>query len=425
MVEQPEFGRRVREIRVARGLSQSDIAGNGTSPSYVSLVESGHRTPSPKVVRALADRLGVSLDELSSPAPQELQRLHRVELVGRLISARSRQSTGDLALARDELLDVVRAATAAGMDEIQWEARWELAVTLGRLGDADAREEALRQLLSDPLTDSSPLLRARVAVETADVLRHAGRLSESVLFSEEALRSVPDDGTAVPERVQAQVSLLSGWLASGEWERGTGLREELLSSADALPAGQLQATALWVAAEHHYAAGEPEQALAVMDRALSRADPAADTATRLRMLWAAALLHLSVGDEKTAGDLAERLGQTVALLGTPADAVRVATLRTLAALRSGAVDRALEHAGEVVRGRAKLPPLDRAAGAVAAARAQRTAGRTADAEAEYRTAAALYEAAGAYRSASAVWRELSVPDGAPATSADHPAIVTP
>ncbi|MDT9692108.1 helix-turn-helix domain-containing protein [Streptomyces sp. P9(2023)] len=424
MVEQPEFGRRVREIRSARGLSQSDIAGKGMSPSYISLVESGNRTPSPKVVRAIAERLGITPDELSSPAPRELRRTHRVELVGRLIAARSHQIAGDLGFARDELLDVIRQATDSGMDEILWEAHWELALTLGRLGQCDAREETLRQLLAAPLTESSPLLRARVAVETADLLRRSGRLSESVRLAEEALRSVPADETGAPERVQAQVSLLSGWLESGEWQRAAGLCDELLQSAGALHLGQLHATALWVAAEYRYVAGEQEQALALLDRALSLTGPEADIRVRVRMLWAAALLHLAADSEETAEELTERVGQAVALLGTHADAARVATLRALVALRRGAVERALEHAREAGRGREELPPIDRACCAVAVARTHRAAGRSADAEAEYQTAAALYEAAGAYRSASAVWRELSVPDGAP-TTPDHSAIVTP
>ncbi|MEU0438738.1 helix-turn-helix transcriptional regulator [Streptomyces sp. NPDC006186] len=422
MVEQPEFGRRLREIRSARGLSQSDVAGKGLSPSYISLVESGNRTPSPKAVRAIAERLGVTVDDLTAPAPQERQRVHRVEVVGRLIAARSLQAAGDLARAREELLDVVRQAGDSGLDEIRWEAGWELALVLGRLGRDEEREEALRSLLADPLTGSSPLLRARVAVETADMLRRTGRLSESVRLAEEALEGVPADAA---ERVQAQISLLSGRLESGEWERAAGLCEELLASAETLPPGQLRATALWVAAEHRFAMGDTEQALTLVDRAVSLTGPDAGTGTRVRMLWAAALLHLAAGRDDTADALTERTGQTVTVLGTPADAARLAMLRTLTAYRRGDVEDALEQARTAAATDAELPPLDRARCALAGARAQRAAGHRSAAEAGYRTAAALYETAGAFRSAAAVWRELSVPDGAPSGAADPLAVVTP
>ncbi len=414
----------MREVRRARGLSQTDIAGDGMSPSYISLVESGHRTPSPKVVRAIAERLGIPLDELSSPeTPREQQRTHRLELVGRLVAARSYQRAGDHGAARDVLLDVIRQASGSGMEEALWEARWELAATHGRLGDEAAREETLRLLLADPLTGAAPQLRARVAVETADLLRGSGKLSESVRLSEEALRALPAAEAGAPERLQAQVSLLSGWLESGEWQRGEELCDDVVRSADALPAGQLRATALWAAAEYHYVAGRPEPALGLLERALELTGPEADAKVRVRMLWAAALLHLAADRPDTAGALVERFGRAVEVLGTPADATRLAMLRTLAELRHDA-ERALERAREAERGRAELPPVDRARCTVALARAYRAAGRAEEAEAEYKAAAALCEAAGAYRFAAAVWRELSVP-GAPAGTADHCAVVTP
>jgi transcriptional regulator with XRE-family HTH domain len=55
-----EIGKRVKEMRLQRGLSQRQIAGPGISYAYVSRIESGTRTPSLKAIVALADKLGVS-----------------------------------------------------------------------------------------------------------------------------------------------------------------------------------------------------------------------------------------------------------------------------------------------------------------------------------------------------------------------------
>src|ERR1700754_109770 len=64
------FGTRVRELRQAKGLTQQALVGDGISPGYVSLIESGKRTPSAAAVARIAERLGVSVDELvAEPEP--------------------------------------------------------------------------------------------------------------------------------------------------------------------------------------------------------------------------------------------------------------------------------------------------------------------------------------------------------------------
>ena len=51
----------VREIRNLLGVEQADLAGRcGITQSMLSRIESGERDPSPKVLRALADQLGVA-----------------------------------------------------------------------------------------------------------------------------------------------------------------------------------------------------------------------------------------------------------------------------------------------------------------------------------------------------------------------------
>ena len=55
-----DFGRAIRVIRAARGYSQRELAQrSGLTPSFISLLESGGRTPSVKTLKALADAFGV------------------------------------------------------------------------------------------------------------------------------------------------------------------------------------------------------------------------------------------------------------------------------------------------------------------------------------------------------------------------------
>ena len=58
------IGTRIRDLRVSKGMTQTALSGNGISSGYVSLIESGKRTPSDRMVREIADRLGVSVAEI-------------------------------------------------------------------------------------------------------------------------------------------------------------------------------------------------------------------------------------------------------------------------------------------------------------------------------------------------------------------------
>jgi transcriptional regulator with XRE-family HTH domain len=59
------FGRRVRELRLARGLSQEELAFRaGVHRTYLGSIERGERNPALKNIAAIAAALDVSLAEL-------------------------------------------------------------------------------------------------------------------------------------------------------------------------------------------------------------------------------------------------------------------------------------------------------------------------------------------------------------------------
>jgi len=62
-----QFGLRVRELRLARGLSQEELAFKvGIHRTYLGGVERGERNPSLKNIAAIAMALNISLRELFS-----------------------------------------------------------------------------------------------------------------------------------------------------------------------------------------------------------------------------------------------------------------------------------------------------------------------------------------------------------------------
>lgn len=63
-------GAAVREIRGLLGITQPDLASRcGITQPSLSNIEQGKRNASPKVIRSLADQLGVSLDAITTVVP--------------------------------------------------------------------------------------------------------------------------------------------------------------------------------------------------------------------------------------------------------------------------------------------------------------------------------------------------------------------
>src|ERR687886_2572291 len=60
------LGGRLRQLRVAAGLTQSDLAGERFSKEYVSQIERGKTRPARETIDWLAERLGVDADFLAN-----------------------------------------------------------------------------------------------------------------------------------------------------------------------------------------------------------------------------------------------------------------------------------------------------------------------------------------------------------------------
>jgi transcriptional regulator with XRE-family HTH domain len=71
-------GDRIRQRRLALGLSQRALAAGAVSPAYISLLEANRRTPSVKTLRTLAPRLRVSVYWLESGATDQAVELARI-----------------------------------------------------------------------------------------------------------------------------------------------------------------------------------------------------------------------------------------------------------------------------------------------------------------------------------------------------------
>lgn len=143
MPSQGTIGDRVRGLRLNRRMSQAQLAGPDLSDSYVSLIESGKRTPTPVVARLLAERLGCTTEFLL----HGIEPRQRIDTELGLRHAELELRHGDAATAADRFTEIVKAADEENA-MLTAQARFGRARALeaqGRLGQAVEAFERLRR----------------------------------------------------------------------------------------------------------------------------------------------------------------------------------------------------------------------------------------------------------------------------------------
>src|ERR671927_1025982 len=109
------LGERLRQLRVAAGLTQSELAGARFSKEYVSQIERGKTRPARETIEWLAERLGVDADFLANGVTADQR--GRVETALARAEALTEGNREDEALA--ELEEVRTAVLATGLPKLE------------------------------------------------------------------------------------------------------------------------------------------------------------------------------------------------------------------------------------------------------------------------------------------------------------------
>ncbi|MBX6769091.1 MAG: helix-turn-helix transcriptional regulator, partial [Actinomadura rubrobrunea] len=185
-------GERVRNLRLTRRLSQAQLAGHDLSDSYISLIESGKRTPTPTVLRMLAERLGCTPEYLAEGVEPE-QRAH---LEVRERHAQLALLAGDADAAAAGFDDVIARSDDP---ELTARARWGRARALEELGRTEEAialfEELREQAERDP--GRSSWLPSVIAL--ARCYHTVGDLGQAIALGERTLARLRELGLTVGE----------------------------------------------------------------------------------------------------------------------------------------------------------------------------------------------------------------------------------
>lgn len=401
----PTLGQRLRALRLERGLSQAELAGDLVSPSYVSLIESDRRSPEREVLDGLAGRLGCSAFYLESGvAPEEVteQRL-------RLQFAEIALANGDVAEARNRFSELVSAVST----EIKNSAIWGLARAEEAGGDLHAALTQMESLL-EPSRSGEPgtpgllsLLRGRCRL-----YNRAGDFTRSIEVGENGLREVHELGLAGSEdEIKLASTLVFSYWGRGDLFSAQHLAEQVIERAEKLGSRSAQGSAYWNASAVAEARGQLTLALDLAAKTLAllseSASPAERTLAGMRVSYAWLLLrcnpprideadallahaHEVLSDSSFSPHLAScetEMARSALLRGHFGESVRLAEQAIARCEGSGAAE--VENA-RVVRGLALL--MD---------------GQTEQSATSVSDAASRLELAGSRLEAAQAWRDLA------------------
>ncbi len=412
MLVQPEFGRRVRELRLDRGMSQAALASGAMSTGYLSRIESGARPPTPKVVAHLAHQFGVSQAHLETAASSSLAQVMAA------VTSAIPETAGAVQLGAEEAgstagspghraAAVVTALREAGDrwdPPLRWQALWYLSGLPAK--SAEDRQAVLAELgqLADSL--GVPVLQARSATRRARRARIDGdyalaRQHAAAGCDAAADLGVPDRAAALQELVSAETE--AGLL--GEAEERVARLCELTCPAGGPP----YVNALWSAATVRVRRSDYAGAEEMLAHLLEVVDGRQDPTLWMRVHLGAASLYLQVDPPRPqrARECVRRVTPVLEILGLALHRQQLLSVRAHLAFEEGSLEEARRLEAQLDGQPLLLSFRDRVRFRALSYRLQILDGQTADGIRGLQELAEGARAAAAHDLAAEIWRCLA------------------
>ncbi|MFF4346910.1 helix-turn-helix domain-containing protein [Streptomyces sp. NPDC001530] len=333
------IGRRLREQRRRRGLNQQDLTSEDISASYVSLIETGKRMPSPAILEELADRVGCSVEYLRTGRDDHRDKELRLRLAFADIALRN-GAYGEALRSYDEVLESAHLLDAPTLSR----AKLGQALTMERLGRTEPALHLLHALYDSPDTTPGSAEWAQLAIALCRCYRAAGDLDMSIEIGEKATRTLDDLGLeSTDDHVQLGTALMGCYQLRGNLPRAHMLAARLVETADSTGSRTTRGSAYWNAGMVAHSRGRTSEALALVERALvfmAETDNVRHQAM-LKGSYGILLLESNTPEPARALQLIEEARHDLAEVGTPLERALTETGVAWATLRCGRAEEAV------------------------------------------------------------------------------------
>jgi tetratricopeptide (TPR) repeat protein len=321
-----KLGARIRHLRRKRAMTQRDLSFDGCSYSYLARIEAGDRRPSPRVLKEIAARLGVTPEELTGEMSTQ-QTVRSLEVLDAMMMIRLESYDQ----AEELLRGVMREAEVEADGERMSEAYEGLGLIAARRGHDRQAVELLEHAteVGDP---PNPAQRPDLYIELARLYVASGDTARAIALMDDCaarLRSQPGRDLA---KLVRYTLLLAEALKDGAEEVDLESRARAYYSLSRLYAST----------------GQVAQAIAYADRALAIYEliDDNDALSDAHLLYAQNLLDASETDRA-----ADHLAAARSLLGSRPSALDlgfVVVEEARLALQRGERDEAAAKAREGV-----------------------------------------------------------------------------
>jgi tetratricopeptide (TPR) repeat protein len=338
----PSLGERVRQLRIARGLTQTELAGERFSKEYVSQIERGKTRPTGETIEWLAARLGVDRTFLETGVSSSER--ERVESV----IARAEASIEDSGYpeALEELAKLAPALATIAAPEL--ELRALLAESWARMYRGEVRK-AIHLLQRARVLAEAPSL---TDVERADVLFRLGccryklnSISTAVSLYSEAL-DLATRSELPSDRLRSHIH---GWRSrcyrrQRDWEAAREDVEHALELAEGLNDRRTMANAYFQASLVAERTGHLVLARSYAENAKGIYEELRDQSNVGKLLNDLGALNFLLGKPEEAIRFLKDSFKALIDAGDDADAARVISSLAQVHLRIGKIDLAEEQA---------------------------------------------------------------------------------
>ena len=396
------LGQRLRAVRLAKDMTQGELAGNDVSIGYVSRIESGQRRPNLSVLADLASRLDVPVEQLlRGIAPRQFDEL-RLTLDFAELSLESGQPQE----AAVRAAEVQTKASAAGLHDMAERAHYLHARAMedqGRIDDAIIELEAL-------VAQANGYWRLKAGISLSRCFRDSGDLTRAIETGEGILEHLDDTGLDnSDEAVQLAVTLAAAFFERGDVGQAVRVCRKAVTKAETLGSPTARASAYWNASMIEAERGAIAEAVPLAERALALLGEGNDARNlaRLRTQLGAMQLRLDPPELHEALLNLERAAEELAWASAaPVDLARNDLALARVHFLAGDADPARLMCERVYAVTEQAPLLAADARALEG-QALAAQGDTEGAAAAYREAVLILTRIGADRNAAQLWFELA------------------
>jgi transcriptional regulator with XRE-family HTH domain len=397
-----ELGRRIRDLRLSRGLTQTELAAGAVTVGYISRIESGQRRPDTKLLEMFASVLETTAEYLvTGIEPRQSE-----ELLLALLHAELALETGDADETLDVLGPLLRDESVQAPADVRERAEFLRARALESLGRFDEAISALDGLAE---RDQGGI-GLEVVIALSRCLRDSGDVARAADVGEAALRSLQEAGIdGGDEAIRLAVTVAAAYFERGDTGQAVRIAMEAIRRADEMGSPTARAAAYWEASVLESRRGHTARAIPLAQRALALLAQGEDRRNFARLHAQIGLMLLRL-DPPQVDDATDHLltarEELSASSASVVDLARCDLCLARARLCSGDADGAAELATETMRATREIAPGLAAEAASVLGQVEVRRGSPSRAGELYRDAIGLLTGVGEDRNAAQLWLEL-------------------